>query len=262
MGTGCSRTIVWLVLAFFCSNISAQDSSTIKSLRKPELLSSGFLDIATNGQVNASARLIRIYLGEPGKFNIPLSIYSGVSSGNFSPASPVQMPMSNEHLVSSFINPLTGIINVSAEGVLGNRKEQQRPTACGFIYQGGGRILTGYRTGSVPGINAIRPVNFFNGYALMGVYFQTGAWERSEEENMGLFWISARYIASCSSPGILSQIIAQPVSGLYHGWSIGGGIDISSLVNLRVVYYKYVKSPETGFSNSLCQFSFNYALRN
>ena len=50
---------------------------------KPEILTSGFFDIVNNGQVNASARFIRLFIGEPGKFALPLSIYSGVSSNNF-----------------------------------------------------------------------------------------------------------------------------------------------------------------------------------
>lgn len=50
---------------------------------KPEILTSGFIDIVNNGQINASARFIRLFIGEPGKFAIPLSIYSGVSSNNF-----------------------------------------------------------------------------------------------------------------------------------------------------------------------------------
>jgi len=35
---------------------------------KPEILTSGFIDIINNGQVNASARFIRLFIGEPGKF--------------------------------------------------------------------------------------------------------------------------------------------------------------------------------------------------
>lgn len=39
---------------------------------KPEILTSGFIDIVNNGQVNASARFIRLFIGEQGKFAIPL----------------------------------------------------------------------------------------------------------------------------------------------------------------------------------------------
>src|SRR5690349_4864950 len=50
---------------------------------KIDILSSGFIDIMNNGQLNASARFIRIFIGEPGKFALPLCIYSGVSSNYF-----------------------------------------------------------------------------------------------------------------------------------------------------------------------------------
>src|SRR5436190_16147424 len=50
---------------------------------KPEIFTNGFIDIINNGQINASARFIRLYIGEPGRFAIPLSLYSGVSANNF-----------------------------------------------------------------------------------------------------------------------------------------------------------------------------------
>ena len=37
---------------------------------KPEIFTSGFIDIINNGQVNASARFIRLFIGELGKFYI------------------------------------------------------------------------------------------------------------------------------------------------------------------------------------------------
>jgi hypothetical protein len=50
---------------------------------KPEIFTSGFIDVMNNGQVNGSARFIRLLIGEPGKFAIPLSLYGGVSNNNF-----------------------------------------------------------------------------------------------------------------------------------------------------------------------------------
>lgn len=78
---------------------------SIKTLIKPEILTSGFIDIINNGQVNASARFIRLYIGEPGKFALPLSIYSGVSSNNFQNQQSQISNRSNEQLVTNFINP-------------------------------------------------------------------------------------------------------------------------------------------------------------
>lgn len=88
-----------LVLATFifilCSNLCAQSLSnnnskvetldTTKKVNnlKTEIFTSGFIDIMNSGQVNASARFIRLFIGEPDKFAIPLSIYGGISNNNF-----------------------------------------------------------------------------------------------------------------------------------------------------------------------------------
>ena len=91
--------IIYLLL--FCSVAFAQEKdSSVYELRitkdnpkktvnsgqniilKPEIFTSGFIDIINTGQVNASARFIRLFIGEPGKFSIPMSLYSGVSSNN------------------------------------------------------------------------------------------------------------------------------------------------------------------------------------
>ena len=48
-------------------------ADTIKSTDpknyKPEIFTSGFIDIINNGEVNASARFIRLLIDEPGKFS-------------------------------------------------------------------------------------------------------------------------------------------------------------------------------------------------
>jgi hypothetical protein len=243
---------------------------------KPEILTSGFIDIVNNGQVNASARFIRLFIGEPGnmpngkrRFAIPLSVYSGVSSssftnGNSNTAATNSFGLrNNEHLVNSFINPLSGLFNVSADGIAYFKKPTVKVTRSGFIYHGGLRVLTGYRVGMATNPSTGKPLNFFNTYATAGFYFQTGAWERNNAKNVGVFWLAGRYIICKSSAGQLKEIIPPiQTNGFYHGWSLGGGIEINSLINIKVVYYKYVKKPELDYSLPIYQFSFNYSLKN
>ncbi len=50
-------------------------------------------------------------------------------------------------------------------------------------------------------------------------------------------------------------------NGFYHGLSLAWGVEINNLVNIKVVYYKYVKRPEINYSFPIYQFSFNYSLR-
>ena len=83
------------------SNLSLpKDSFSKASVPKPEIFTSGFIDIINNGQVNASARFIRLFIGEPGKLSIPLSFYSGVSANNFQNQTGANgLLRSNDHLV-------------------------------------------------------------------------------------------------------------------------------------------------------------------
>jgi len=229
---------------------------------KPEILTSGFIDIINNGQVNASARFIRLFIGEPGKFAIPLSIYSGVSSNNFQNQQTQAGQRSNEHLINSFINPLSGLANISIDGIV-FFKQKETVTRAGFLYHSGIRILTGYKTGLVTNPSTGKPINFLNSYGTAGLYFQTGAWERNNAKNVGVFWLAGRYIACHTSDKQLKEILPGiTTNGLYHGWSLAWGVEINNLVNIKVVYYKYVKKPEIDYSLPIYQFSFNYSLKN
>ena len=37
-------------------------------------------------------------------------------------------------------------------------------------------------------------------------------------------------------------------NGFYHGYSIGFGVEINNLVNLKVIYYKYLKNLKLTYS--------------
>ena len=236
--------------------------SNLKSPYKPEILTSGFIDIVNNGQVNASARFIRLYIGEPGKFAIPLSIYSGVSSNSFQHGQNTLFNRSNDQLVTNFINPLSGLANLSVEGVIFFNKKSQKYTRAGIIYHIGERILTGQKAGPVTDPSTGKPVNFLNSFGATGFYFQTGAWERNNAKNVGIFWLALRYIICYTRPSQLKEFIPTiQTNGKYRGYSIGWGVEINSLVNIKVLYYKYTKQPEIDYSLPIYQFSFNYSMK-
>jgi hypothetical protein len=260
---GCQWTkpvFLILILGFFSPGYSQVADSLVKRKnQKAEILTSGFIDVVTNGHVNASARLVKVYIGEPGRFAVPLSIYSGVSSGNFANPQQVSFSRGNEQLINGFINPLNGLINFSFDGRVPGR--EWKITHAGFLYQSGFRVLTGYKAGPPSDPFTGKPINFLNSYACIGIIFQTGAWERNELSELGMFWLASRYILSYTSPRTLFPIIPGVNNGLYHGWSLGGGVDINDLVNVKIIYYRYVKEPELGFFPPICQFSFHYSLR-
>jgi hypothetical protein len=239
-----------------------QQNQNPKTNYKPEILTSGFFDIVNNGQVNASARFIRLYIGEPNKFALPLSIYSGVSSNNFQNQQAQSFNRSNDQLVTNFINPLSGLTNLSIDGVLFFNKKQKL-TRSGIIYHFGERILTGQRAGPATNPTTGKPVNFLNSFWTTGWYFQTGAWERNDAKNIGVFWFAWRYIWTYTRPSQIKEFLPNiETNGTYHGYSLGWGVEINKLVNIKVLYYKYKKKPEIDYSLPIYQFSFNYSLKN
>lgn len=68
-----------LVIIYFGGKGQVKDTS----FSKPELFNLGFIDIMNSGQVNASARFIKLYIGEPEKFSILVSFYGGISNNTF-----------------------------------------------------------------------------------------------------------------------------------------------------------------------------------
>ena len=241
-------------------NLNANKNSNLPQSYKPEIFTSGFIDIINNGQVNASARFIRLYVGEPGKFSIPLSLYSGVSSNSFQ--NPTNIQRSNDALVTNFINPLSGLANVSIDGVAFFNNKSQKVTKAGLLYHTGERILTGIRTGPITDPTTGKPVNFLNSFASLGLYFQTGAWDRNNSKNVGVSWFALRYIGCYTNPNQLKEFLpAIKTNGVYHGYSIAWGVEINGFVNIKVVYYKYVKKPEIQYYLPIYQFSFNYTMK-
>ncbi len=238
---------------------------------KPEILTSGFIDIFNNGQVNASARFIRLMIGEPGKFALPLSVYSGVSSNNFRSEESPGTTKNNDQLLINLINPLSGFINISTDGIYWLKKIFRTTNApplpltrSGLLWHAGERLLTGYKTQHADETSSTnnKPVNFLNSFAALGVYFQTGAWERNDAGDLGLFWLALRYIACWSSRKQILEILpSSKTSGFYHGWSIASGVEINNVVNLKFVYYKYVKKPEIDYDLPIYQFTFNYTMK-
>jgi hypothetical protein len=236
--------------------LPGQDTGAPKPL-KPEIFTNGFIDIMNNGQVNASARFIRIYIGEPGKLAVPVSIYSGVSANYFQ-----NTGWANAALANQLINPLSGLINCSTDGVW-FFAPAAKLTRCGLIYHLGGRVLTGYKGVGLNGGTENKPVNFGNLFGTIGLYLQTGAWERSQTKNMGICWFMCRLHWMYSNPETMQSFLqGEKPNGLYSGFSLGFGVEINSLVNLKVIYYKYIRPPELKAVFTQYQFSFQYALKN
>jgi len=132
-------------------------------------------------------------------------------------------------------------------------------SALRFVFQVGERVLSGYRIGAFNDPLAGRQQFLWNHYAVIGCVVHTGAWERSNPKNLGRGWLMARGHLSYSSPDQLKWFF--PISrfrGLYGGASVGFGIEVSRVVNLRAGICWPIRGPEWSTAASLTQFSFQY----
>ncbi|MFW2475337.1 MAG: hypothetical protein ACN4EP_00385 [Sediminibacterium sp.] len=215
--------------------------------QKPELFNSGFIDFQNSGQMNASSRVFRVFIGEPGKFTLPISIYSGVT-GNTSAL------RGSEPLMLGLINPLSGAFNISTDNMirLGNNKSI---TGFSAILQVGEKLLIGQQA------TTLKSFNFFSTYTNFGIHFQTGAWEKNKEKNMGVFWVLARYhlVQIANSFQRLSGYPPDEIS--FRGYSIGVGIEINNVLNIKSYYYRYIEPGVSTFEVPIYQLTFNYSMR-
>ena len=243
--------LCWLLpLAVFAQADSVLNNSKPQAA-KPEILSGGFIDFIQTGQMNASARLFRIYIGEPGKFQLPISIFTGVSANNLA------FQRQNEDFTGNLINPGAGIFSLSFDGTNRMAGGKSRLTSLQVQYQSGFRFLSIYDRSNY------RNITFFNVIAAAGLTLITGAWEKNKAGNMGVFWLNVRGLFSNNPPALLQSLL-QDVTVQHNllGYSVGMGVEISQTVNIKAFYFRYSNNQHIpAFRQPVLQLSFNYSMR-
>jgi len=234
------------------SNIQQSNTAPIQN-KKPELFNSGFLDFQNSGQINASARVFRLYIGEPKKLMLPLSVYSGVSGNNYNAGS--SSSRGSEQMILGIINPMSGIMNISTENTVRIGKSKKSITGISYIYQIGEKLLTGQQ------ITTYKNFSFFTTYANLGLLFQTGAWEVNKEKNMGIFWLLLRGHIMQLGHSFEKLSGYPPDQDYFKGFSIGMGVEINNVLNLKSYYYRYIDPGSTAFEIPIYQITFNYNMR-
>lgn len=245
--------LCWLLPVMALSQ--ARDSFSTKSIipdstkivAGPDILSGGFIDIVQSGQMSASARLFKLYIGEPGKFQLPFSIYTGVSANNFS------ANQFSDDIILSLISPGNGFFNMSVDGI--NRITGKGITSLQLQYQAGLRFLSFYSQ-----LNSDKVI-FFNFISGMGLTIVTGAWEKNKVNNLGSFWFNFRGLYSASPAYILNTFFTVPVQHNILGCSGGMGVEISRTLNVKIFSFHFLNNRHIpSFSQSHLQLSFNYSM--
>lgn len=225
--------------------------------KKPELFNSGFIDFQNSGQMNASARVFKIYIGEPNKFMLPISVYSGVSGNNYNTGNAATASSrGSEQMILGLINPMSGIFNLSTDNTFRFGKKSKSLTGFSFVYQLGEKMISGQQAFTY------KTFSFFSTYANTGLLFQTGAWEKDKEKNMGVFWLLFRYHVVQTSNTFFKLSGYPPDNKLFKGISIGMGIEINNVLNIKTYYYRYIHPGADIFDIPIYQLTFNYSMRN
>lgn len=227
---------------------------TTSPLKKPELFNSGFIDFQNSGQVNASARVFKLYIGEPKKIMVPLSVYSGVSGNNINTGNTTSK--GSEQMILGLINPMSGIFNVSTDNIIRLGKRGKSITGFSLIYQLGEKMITGNQA------ITLKSFSFFSTYANTGILFKTGAWEKDKEKNMGTFWLLLRFHLVQTSNSFQKLSGYPPNSKIFKGYSIGIGIEINNVLNIKTYYYRYINAGASIFDIPIFQLTFNYNMKN
>jgi hypothetical protein len=221
-----------------------------KKRSSTEILTNGFIDVQNTGQMNASARLIKIHIGEPNKFSIPVSMYSGVTGNGFSNSA-----KPNEQMIVNLVNPLSGIFNISIDGSQQIPRKNSKLTKVVFLYQAGQRFL------SFTDISTFQSTTFNNLFFNSGILFQTSAWEKSKTENIGILQISSR-ILNIQSNKIIQDYLSLTSRGSSvwaHGLTFG--LEIDKLISFRCSIYKYLSRSTLISYKPIYQISMNYELK-
>ncbi|PPL00348.1 hypothetical protein [Parapedobacter indicus] len=104
-------------------------------------------------------------------------------------------------------------------------------------------------------------MNFFNGLGNVGLFFQTGAWKDTDTDNLGVFYVQAKGMASLSSKGNLQALFGPGFdNGLLFGYSLDAGIEIDQVINLKASVYQYVNHNEINLlKEPVVKFSIDYS---
>jgi hypothetical protein len=188
-------------------------------------LGQGAVELLTNGEAQAQTQLLKLCIGDPAKFSLPLLLYASATG------TAVGSPEKNDASASALLTPFGGTLNLSFQNqhTLPLFTYPGSITALRVVYQAGGKLVNGESSGSQTASTAT-----LVGFGNVGLLFQTGAWNESTPGNMGAFWLKGTLGASAASGSSMREIFGSSAKsyvteyGLYLGLQINGVIDIKS----------------------------------
>ena len=206
----------------------ATDSTAVKSQRQEqtglELFARQGAELTFNGPGQALVQLVKLHIGEPDGFNLPLYFFlspSGDVLGGKQDA--------NEPTAASLVNPLGGAVSLTINKDHKVVGKTGKYTSLKISYQLSGKLVSGSKL-PTPTEHLATVV----GYGDLGLLFQTAAWRENSKGDLGVFWLQAKIGGSVGSKDNLVQLFGPGVNSSIAHWSIFGGVDINGYLNLKL----------------------------
>ncbi|WP_316814482.1 hypothetical protein [Pedobacter nyackensis] len=198
-----------------------------------ELFGKGLLDYGFEGQFQATTQAVKIHIGEPNKFYIPVYLLVGATTGDFG------KDELNKSAILSLLNPSGGLLNLNGNGYVRLTGSETSITSVKLTSTIGAKLLTGRN--SVDNSSLIKPVYF----ADPGVYFQTGAWDPGTGyQDGGIFWLQAKYALFGMAKKDLQEFFGSAVNDIPQGIRFEMGCFVKDRVNIKLSYFKAVSGKD------------------
>jgi hypothetical protein len=226
------QTAILYTLLPLLAHTQAKDSIAPKT-GKPgglEMLNAGTLDITQTLQMTAATRLLKVCIGEPGKWNIPVSLYTSVSANNMGTATRPEV------FTAHLVNPFSGMLGLGLNDWVQVAGKPQNSTAIKFRYQGMIRYLP------IPGEQQKKNGGVFSSIVMPGIVFTTGAWEAGKENNNGVFWLEISGYWVYAPPQTLRQLYTEQVTQNMFFYAVCSGISITRVLYCKLQWHRSINN--------------------
>jgi len=198
------------------------------AIKTVESFGKGLVDYGFSGQLQTTAQFLKVNLGEPQGFYVPIYLLVGATSGDFG-ADKV-----NKGTILGLVNSTGGVVNLSGNFYANLYKSKSGITNLKFSTLAGAKVVSGRDSTSG---GQLKPAAFIES----GLYFQTGAWaDGTDYQDGGVFWIQARYALIAMSQDDLKTFFGNNQGQMPSGPKIEMGIFIKDRVNVKLSFYKAI----------------------
>ena len=231
----------------------ALDEVSLEKIVEPTFdpLTGGGLNYG-QGYLQTSAKILKILIGKPGKFRLPVfllvnSLTDVASNTN-----------DNEKAtLTNLFNPTAGYLNF---GIQGADTFSDNLTSVGYTYQFGGKLIGAQSPGNTDNTNLI------SGVLSGGLYFFTDA--EISGLDLGVFWVRALGILSIGDGNDIANLLSiedpsmsSKISGEFFILKAELGLNIPGAIELNVSYLKNFTDDDLlpVFNDGIIQGTFDYS---